>query len=58
VSALRPGGDLLAVHWRPWAPEAPRDGEDAHRRLAEHPGLDVLVEHIDEEFLLHVLRRR
>jgi LmbE family N-acetylglucosaminyl deacetylase len=58
VSALRPGGDLLAVHWRPWAPEAPRDGEDAHRRLLKHPDLDPLVEHIDGEFLLHVLRRR
>jgi LmbE family N-acetylglucosaminyl deacetylase len=58
VAALKPGGDLLAVHWRPWAPEAPRDAEDAHRRLTEHPDLTVLVEHIDEEFLLHVLRRR
>jgi LmbE family N-acetylglucosaminyl deacetylase len=58
VSALRRGGDLLAVHWRPWAPEAPRDGEDAHRRLTEHPGLETLVEHVDEAFLLHVLRRR
>jgi LmbE family N-acetylglucosaminyl deacetylase len=58
VAALRPGGDLLAVHWRPWAPEAPRDAADAHRRLLGHPALEPVVEHVDEEFLLHVLRRR
>ncbi|MDT7724530.1 MAG: hypothetical protein QOI21_1106 [Actinomycetota bacterium] len=58
VSALRPGGDLLAVHWLPWAPEAPRDAVDAHRRLLGHPALERIVEHVDGEFLLHVLRRR
>jgi LmbE family N-acetylglucosaminyl deacetylase len=58
VAALRPGGHLLAVHWLPWAPEAPRDGRDAHARLLAHPALEPLVEHTDEQFLLHVLRRR
>ncbi|SDW66739.1 N-acetylglucosaminyl deacetylase, LmbE family [Amycolatopsis xylanica] len=58
VAALRPGGQLLAVHWLHWAAEAPRDGRDAHRRLLERPEFDVLVEHTDEQFLLHVLRRR
>lgn len=58
VSGLRPGGQLLAVHWLPWAPEAPRDGMDAHRILLRHPDLDPLVEHIDREFVLHVLVRR
>jgi LmbE family N-acetylglucosaminyl deacetylase len=58
VSALRPGGDLMAVHWRPWAPEAPRDAVDAHRRLLDHPALEPVVEHVDEDFLLHVLRHR
>ncbi|GAA2998193.1 PIG-L family deacetylase [Actinokineospora diospyrosa] len=58
VAALRPGGHLLAAHWLPWAPEAPRDGMDAHRRLLEHPDLDPLVEHLDHEFAVHVLRRR
>lgn len=58
VAALRPGGHLLAVHWRPWAAEAPRDGAAAHRVLLDHPGLEPLVEHVDEAFLLHVLRRR
>jgi LmbE family N-acetylglucosaminyl deacetylase len=58
VTALRPGGHLLAVHWLPWAPEAPRDGMGAHRVLLAHPELDVLVEHLDREFVLHVLVRR
>jgi SAM-dependent methyltransferase len=40
VSCLRTGGELLAVHWLPWAPEAPRDGMDAHRRLLAHPRLE------------------
>jgi LmbE family N-acetylglucosaminyl deacetylase len=58
VAALRPDGHLLAVHWLPWAPEAPRDGERAHEILLAHPGLRVLVEHRDERFVLHVLARR
>jgi SAM-dependent methyltransferase len=58
AAALRPGGHLLAVHWLPWAPEAPRDGRDAHARLLAHPAFEPLVEHTDEQFLLHVLRRR
>ncbi|PPK65045.1 bifunctional PIG-L family deacetylase/class I SAM-dependent methyltransferase [Actinokineospora auranticolor] len=58
VAALRPGGHLLAAHWLPWAAEAPRDGMDAHRRLLAHPDLDPLVEHLDHEFAVHVLRRR
>ncbi|MEV7041579.1 bifunctional PIG-L family deacetylase/class I SAM-dependent methyltransferase [Amycolatopsis sp. NPDC051061] len=58
AAALRPGGHLLAAHWLPWAPEAPRDGRDAHARLLAHPAFEPLVEHTDEQFLLHVLRRR
>lgn len=58
AAALRPGGHVLASHWLPWAPEAPRDGRDAHARLLAHPAFEPLVEHTDEEFLLHVLRRR
>jgi hypothetical protein len=58
VEALRPGADVLLVHWRGWPAEAPRDAEATHRLLAAHEGLTTLVEHVDEEFLLHVLRRR
>ncbi|GAA1949353.1 hypothetical protein GCM10009754_17440 [Amycolatopsis minnesotensis] len=58
AGALRRGGHVLAVHWKPWAPEAPRDGADAHRRLLAHPAFEPLVGHDDEEFVLHVLKRR
>jgi LmbE family N-acetylglucosaminyl deacetylase len=58
AAALRPGGHLVAVHWRPWAPEAPRDGAEAHERLLAHPAFEPVVTHTDDEFLLHVLRRR
>ncbi|MGW4488358.1 PIG-L family deacetylase [Amycolatopsis sp. NPDC004368] len=58
VACLGTGGEIAAVHWRHWAPEAPRDGRAAHRSLIEHPDLAVVVAHEDEEFLLHVLRRR
>jgi LmbE family N-acetylglucosaminyl deacetylase len=58
LATLRSGGHLLAVHWLPWAPEAPRNGEDVHRMLTGHPELDTLVEHRDQRFVLHVLERR
>ncbi|SER25805.1 bifunctional PIG-L family deacetylase/class I SAM-dependent methyltransferase [Actinokineospora terrae] len=58
IAALRSGGHLLAAHWLPWAAEAPRDGMAAHRHLLAHPDLDPLVEHLDQEFAVHVLRRR
>ncbi len=58
LAALEPGGDLVAVHWRPWAPEAPRDGDAAHRILLAREELDVLIEHVEDDFVLHVLRRR
>lgn len=58
LAALEPGGDVVVVHWRGWPAEAPRDAAATHRVLVEHPDLDVLVEHVDERFLLHVLRRR
>ncbi len=58
VTVLRPGGHLLAAHWLPWAPEAPRSGWDAHRRLVSRPELRCLVAHEDEEFVTHVLERR
>ncbi|HEX5407810.1 MAG TPA: class I SAM-dependent methyltransferase [Pseudonocardiaceae bacterium] len=58
VELLRPGGQLIAVHWLPWAAEAPRDGAAAHRFLLAHTGLTPQVEHVDERFVLHVLGRR
>jgi LmbE family N-acetylglucosaminyl deacetylase len=58
VASLEPEGHLVAAHWLPWAPEAPRDGMRTHEILLAHPALRTLVEHRDERFLLHVLARR
>jgi LmbE family N-acetylglucosaminyl deacetylase len=58
LATLRPGGDLVAVHWRGWPPEAPRDATATHRMLRDRPELSPLVEHTDADFVLLVLRRR
>ncbi|MFR9801122.1 bifunctional PIG-L family deacetylase/class I SAM-dependent methyltransferase [Pseudonocardia sp. RS010] len=55
--ALVAGGDVLLAHWRGWPAEAPQDAAATHGRLLDDPRFDLLVEHVDEEFLLHVLRR-
>jgi SAM-dependent methyltransferase len=57
VEALEPGGDVVLVHWDGWPAEAPRDGAAAHQVFLDDPRFETLVEHVDEEFLLHVLRR-
>jgi LmbE family N-acetylglucosaminyl deacetylase/SAM-dependent methyltransferase len=58
ITGLAPGGDLVLVHRRPWAPEATRNAAEAHEIVADRPELTTLVVHEDEEFLLHVLRRQ
>lgn len=58
LAVTRPGGDVVVVHWRGWPAEAPRDADATHRLLRSRPELDLLAEHVDEDFLLHVLRRR
>jgi hypothetical protein len=58
IKALEPEGDLAVVHWRGWPPEAPRDALATHRMVRVRPELEPLVEHLDAEFALLVLRRR
>jgi SAM-dependent methyltransferase len=57
VRALRPGGALLAVHWRHPVTEYPRSGDDVHRAMAARPGLARLAVHDEEDFLAEVYRR-
>lgn len=57
ADALDLGGDVVLVHWDGWPAEAPRDAAAAHQVLIDHPRFELLAEHVDEEFLLHVLRR-
>ena len=54
VAALRPGGTLLAVHWRHPVPEYPRNGDDVHEVLAGQQGLSRLAEHREPDFVAEV----
>jgi SAM-dependent methyltransferase len=54
VTALRPGGTLLAVHWRHPVPEYPRTGDNVHQALASQPGLSRIAEHAELDFLAEV----
>ncbi len=59
AEALEPGGDLVLAHWSgDWPADAPRDAAATHRVLLDDPRFTPLVEHRDDGFLLHVLRRR
>jgi SAM-dependent methyltransferase len=55
---LRPGGDLVAVHWLPRAHDAHTSGAPVHAWLRGLPGWEPLVRHTDEAFVTDVLRRR
>lgn len=58
LAVLEPGGDVLVVHWRGWPAEAPRGAAATHAMLRDRSELEPLVEHVDEDFVLLVLRRR
>jgi SAM-dependent methyltransferase len=57
TAALRPDGNLLAVHWLHPVPEYPRSGAEVHRALAAQPGLARLAEHRERDFLAEVYVR-
>ena len=57
AGALRPGGHLLAVHWRHPAPNHPRTGDDVHEQLAAHDGLARLARYRDPDFTAEVYTR-
>ena len=54
TGALRPGGHLLAVHWRHPAPDHPRTGDEVHEVLAGHAGLARLAHYRDRDFTAEV----
>jgi SAM-dependent methyltransferase len=57
IGSLRPGGQLLAVHWRHPAPDHPRTGDEVHQDLAAHPGLARLTRYRDPDFTAEVYTR-
>lgn len=54
VTALRPDGHLLAVHWRHEAAGHPRTGDNVHEILAARDDLVRLAEYRDPDFLAEV----
>ncbi|MEV4639560.1 SAM-dependent methyltransferase [Actinoplanes sp. NPDC049548] len=57
VARLEPEGDIVAVHFRDRQQGGNYDGFNVHAALAARPGLDRIVHHEDEWFLLDVLRK-
>ena len=53
---LEPGGDIVSVHFSDSAQGGNYDGFHVHEALAARPGLERLVRHQDEWFLLDVFR--
>ena len=57
AGALRPGGTLIAVHWRHHVAEYPRSGDEAHAAIGRQPGLARLAAYSDPDFLAEVYLR-
>jgi SAM-dependent methyltransferase len=57
IVALRPGGHLIAVHWRHPAPDHPRAGDEVHEILAARPRLARLARYRDPDFTAEVYTR-
>ncbi|MFI7540766.1 SAM-dependent methyltransferase [Actinoplanes sp. NPDC049599] len=57
VKRLEPGGDLVSVHFHDRQTGGNYDGASVHAALAARPGLERVVHHEDEWFVLDVLRR-
>jgi trans-aconitate methyltransferase len=57
AASLRPGGSLLAVHWRHPVADYPRSGDDVHRALAGRRDLARRVGHTETDFTAEVYQR-
>jgi SAM-dependent methyltransferase len=51
MAALRPGGTLLAAHWRHPVAGYPRSGDDVHEVIAARPELTLIADHQEPDFL-------
>jgi len=56
IARLEPGGDIVAVHFRDRQQGGNYDGLNVHAALAGRAGLEPVVRHEDEWFVLDVLR--
>lgn len=55
--ALEPGGDLVAVHYRPVVEEHAWTGDEVHERLRARPGWTALGRTVEPDVVIDVLRR-
>jgi LmbE family N-acetylglucosaminyl deacetylase/SAM-dependent methyltransferase len=58
VQSLRPGGTLVACHWRHPVGEYPLMGDDVHAALAAIDALERTVRHVELDFVLEVYEPR
>ncbi|WP_320775597.1 class I SAM-dependent methyltransferase [Streptomyces sp. CRN 30] len=57
ADVLEPGGTLVTVHWNHPVPEHLTTGTGIAHRLADMPGLALVADHREEDFVLQVHRR-
>jgi SAM-dependent methyltransferase len=57
VTALRPGGTLLAAHWRHPVADYPGTGDDVHQAIAARPELTLVADHREPDFLAQAFVR-
>ena len=52
--SLRPGGTVVACHWRPAIEGCPRAGDEVHRQLERGLNMPRLLQWVDDDFRLEV----
>ncbi|MFD5887948.1 class I SAM-dependent methyltransferase [Streptomyces sp. NPDC060334] len=57
LAALEPGGTLVTVHWNHAVPEHLSTGSDIARSLDGTPGLRLLADHREDDFVLQIHHR-
>ncbi len=57
LTALDPGGTLLAVHGRRRMGHHPQTGDEVHAAIATRPGLTLIADHREPDFLAQVYLR-
>lgn len=58
VASLEPGGTLVTVHWDHPVPEHRFTGTELAPLLAAVPGLELVTDHRDPDFVLHTFARQ
>jgi SAM-dependent methyltransferase len=57
TAALRPGGTLLAAHWRRPVAGYPRTGDEVHAAIAAWPELTLVADHQEPDFVAQAFLR-